>query len=312
MVFSADTLRDIIDSNWALTGRLAKVPADNMKEIVFFYAYPQVLGNETTKAVTIQKINALENERVVAHPKHNQVSDIFEIEIRYRTFDVQLINRDIAYSDLEDMADEVVRILKTQFQPSSDTGAYYQVSREWQRLDEYSTQQPDLRRRLRFTLTTLTTDSTEVYRGFGGVLVYDRSQGTGSQPGADYEYSEVFNVKHNGGFKIIKELTRSSFGIPKRFVGKYEGTFSFETRAKQSDIANGSTTNLLDNIGDLLANDELPEVFLVQTVNNENNVKLNQTTKILVTDFQQLYDVEELVAFMITGDVFEPPVFTKS
>ena len=142
--------------------------------------------------------------------------------------------------------------------------------------------------------------------------MYDRSQGTGSQPGADYEYSEVFNVKHNGGYQIVKELSRSRFGIPHRAVGQYEGTYNFETRAKQSDIANGSTTNFLDNIGDLLANDELPEVFLVQTVNNENNIALNQTTKILVTDFQQLYDVEELVAFMITGDVFEPPVFTKS
>ncbi len=312
MVFSADTLRDVIESNWALGGRLSKTALDNMKEIVYFYAFPQIIGNETTKAVTVQKINALENERVVAHPTYNQVSDVFEIEVRYRTFDVQQISRDLAFSDLEDMTDEVVRILETLYQPSSDTGAYFQVSREWTRLDDYSTQQPDLRRRMRFTLTTLTTDSPEVYRGFGGVLVYDRSQGTGSQPGADYEYAEVFNVKNNGGYQIVKELSRSRFGIPHRFTGQYEGTFSFETRAKQSDIANGGTTNFLDNIGDLLANDELAEVFLVQTVNNENGVALNQTTKILVTDFQQLYAVEELVSFLITGDVFEPPVFTKS
>jgi len=311
MVFSADTLRDFIENNWNLSGRLSKTGTDNMKEIVFFYAYPQVIGNETSKAVIVQKINALENEMIVQHPNFNEVSDIFEIEVRYRTFDVQQDSRDLAFSDLEDMGDEITRILKLLFNPGNDTGIYFTVRRDWQRLDDYLTSaQPDLRRKLRFTLTTLTSDSPEVYTGFGGVLVYDRSQGTGNQPGSDFEYSEVENVRQSGGTKVAKLLTRARRNIPQRFSTRYDGQFIFETKAKSGDI--DSTTNFLNQIGIMLSNDEHPEVFLIQSVNNGSGDTLNQSTRMVIINFEQIYDVEELVAFRLTGDVFQPPVFTKT
>ena len=312
MVFSADTLRDFIENAWSLTGRLSKTATDNQKEIVIFYAYPQIVGNETSKAVTVQKINALENELVVQHPNFNEVSDIFEIELRYRTTDVQKVSRDESFSDLEDMGDEVVRILKLQFSPGNNTGIYFRVRREWQRLDDYlTTTQPDLRRRLRFTLTTLTSDSPEVYTGFGGVLVYDKDQGTGNQPSQDYEYTEVDNVRQKGGTKVAKLLTRARRNIPQRFSTQYTGEYTFETKAKQSDINSGST-NFLNQLGAMLSNNEHPEVFLIQSVNNGSGNTLNQSTRMVITDFEQLYDVEELVAFKLTGDVFQPPVFTKT
>jgi len=312
MVFSADTLRDFIENAWNLSGRLSKTGTDNMKEIVFFYAYPQVIGNETSKAVIVQKINALENELVVQHPNFNEVSDIFEIEIRYRTFDVQQDSRDLAFSDLEDMGDEIERILKLQFNPGNDTGIYFRVRRDWQRLDDYLlSAQPDLRRKLRFTLTTLTSDSPEVYTGFGGVLVYDKDQGTGNQPGSDFTYTEVENVRQSGGTKVAKLLTRARRNIPQRFSTRYEGEFTFETKAKSGDIGS-STTNFLNQIGALLSNGYHPEVFLIQSVDNGSGDTLNQSTRMVITDFEQLYDVEELVAFRIRADVFQPPVFTKT
>lgn len=312
MVFSADTLRDIIETNWSLTGRLSKTGTDTMKEVVYFYAYPQMMGNETTKAVTVQKINALENETVIQHPTFNEVIDIFEIEARYRTLDVQPVVRDEAFSDLEDMTDEIVRILKTLYNPGSATGSYFKVRREWVRLDDYAnSSQPDLRRRMRFSLTTLTSDSNEVYTGYGGVLVYDRSQGTGNQPASDYEYSEVSRVQQSGGTTVVKALSRSRRNIPQRFSGQYEGQFIMETKAKASDIGTG-TSNFLNQIGAMLSNNEHPEVFLIQTVPNGAGNSLNQSTKMVIINFEQIYPDEELATFRLTGDVFEPPVFTKS
>ena len=213
MTFSADTLKDTIESAWSLTGLLSKTGADNMKEVVQFFAYPQIPGNEVTKAVTVQKIQSETNENVVEHPTFNEVQDIYEITVYYRTLDVQLISRDESYSNLEDMGDEVVRILKTQFNPATGIGVYFQASRNWSREDEFDTAQPDLRRRLRFILTTIESEDDSVFTGVNGLLIYDRSQGTGNQPVSNYTYTEVNDVTQNGGFNLIKRLSTKIFSL---------------------------------------------------------------------------------------------------
>ncbi len=55
MVFAADTLRDTLASNWALTGRLIAQGSEpsGMQEPVFFFAFPQIAGSEITKAVEV-------------------------------------------------------------------------------------------------------------------------------------------------------------------------------------------------------------------------------------------------------------------
>jgi len=67
--FGADTLRDSIESAWALTGRLLKVGSetDAMKEPVFFFAHPQIpAAGEWTKAVEVRKINTDEQENIIS------------------------------------------------------------------------------------------------------------------------------------------------------------------------------------------------------------------------------------------------------
>ncbi len=308
MAFSADTLRDIIEAQWSLTGEISKTTSDNMKEPVQFFAYPQIPGNEVTKAVTVQKIQSEGNENNIEHPTFTEVQDIYEITLFYRTIDVQVFSRDESYSNLEDMGDEVVRILRTQYNPSSGIGVYYQAQRAWTREDDYDTAQPDLRRRLRFVLITIESENDEVFTGVNGLLIYDRNQGTGVQPGANYIYTEVNDVTSAGGYNIIRKLTRDSpLGIAKRATGLYQGTFTFETMVKDSDIE-GSTTNFIENIGEILANGELPEVFLIKQTKNKQGDTFNHTTRMQIINTECLYEREDLARFKITGEVIAPPV----
>ena len=93
MVAAATTLRDTIQAAWNLSGELSKVSIGTestlMDEVVQFFDRIQVVGNEVTKAVIVEKINAEENETVIAHPNFNEIVDIYEITVRYRVIDVK-------------------------------------------------------------------------------------------------------------------------------------------------------------------------------------------------------------------------------
>ncbi|KKN26836.1 hypothetical protein LCGC14_0870680 [marine sediment metagenome] len=310
MAFSADDLRDIIEAQWSLTGEISKNATDNMKEPVQFFAYPQIPGNEVTKAVTVQKIQSEGNENNIEHPTFTEVQDIYEVTLYYRTIDVQFLSRDESFTNLEDMGDEVVRILRTQYSPSSGIGVYFQTQRAWTREDDYETAQPDLRRRLRFVLTTIESEDDTVFTGVNGLLIYDRDQGTGNQPGSDYTYTEANDVKSSSGYNIVRKLTRDSpHGIAKRATGLYSGTFEFETMVKEADVE-GSTTNFIENIDALLSNGELPEVFLIKEARNKQGDRFRQSTRMQIIEKECLYQREDLARFRLVGEVIEPPVLS--
>ena len=310
MVFAADTLKDILFTNWSLGGTLSKTELDNMKEIVQFFAWPQIRGNEVSKAVTVQKMNAETNEKVVEHPTFNEVSDVYEITVFYRTTDVQLISREEAFSDVESMTDEVVRILKTVYNPATGIGIYFSAGRNWIREDDYNTDQPDLRRRLIFTLTTIQSEDDEVFTGVNGLLVYDRSQtNADNPPGSDYIYTEVNEVESNGGFRLIPRLTRENPGIAKRASGMFQGRFVFDTMAKASDLT-GSTNNLINQIDLLQSSGELAEVYLIKRTFNQAGQTMNHTTRMQIINKVCQYTREDLARFRLTGEVIEPPTIT--
>ena len=160
MVAAATTLRDTIQSAWGLTGELSKVQTGSgvtlMDEVVQFWDRKQVGGNEVPKSVTIQKINDETNEQVLKHPNYNEVSDFYEITVYYRVIDVEEDNFSTSLDNIENMALEVVRILKTVYNPAAipALGIYFRTSNNWTKEDMYLGNQPELRRKLRFQLTT--------------------------------------------------------------------------------------------------------------------------------------------------------------
>jgi len=172
MVSAATTLRDIISTQWNLTGELSKVTTGAgptlMDEVVQFFDRIQVIGNEVTKAVIIQKINAEENETIIRHPNFNEIVDIYEITVRYRVIDVEADNYSDSLDNVEQMGTEVVRILQLTYNPATTTNIYFRTTNNWTNEDVDSGNQRDLQRKLRFTLTTITSEDEEVYSGFGG------------------------------------------------------------------------------------------------------------------------------------------------
>lgn len=256
MVASTTQIRDLLESNWSLTGELSNtvigVPPNDMSIVVKFFDRAQVKGNETPKAITVQKINKEGNENVVQHPNFNEVRDTYEITVHYRIRDVIADAFSEFVEDVQDMADEVTRILKLAYDPSTGTGNFFRVIREWVKEDVYDGNQPEFRRRLFFSLSKITSsDISTVFTGFGGVLVFDTSASEGdNKPAQDYTYVAVKNISFDEGYSEIPYLTKDQSkgkGVPHLRRGTFSGSFSALMYAEKNNML-GSTIEKLQNI----------------------------------------------------------------
>lgn len=325
MVAAATTLRDTIESNWGLTGLLSKTVtgtgATLMDQVVKFYDRLQVRGNEAVKAVVVQKINAETNEGVVKHPHYNEINDIYEITVRYRVGDVEA---DIYsnYLDLiEQMGTEVVRILKTVYNPATPLNIYYRTANSWTNEDMDVGNQRDLRRKLRFVLTTITSDDPEVYTGLSGVLVFDTSDSQGdSKPGADYTFVSVKKIVCTEGFSQIPTLTNdvsNGVGVPLFMRGMFSGVFSAEIYGQKTNII-GSTIEKFQNIYKLQTLSPIigqnAEVVLLRSNQNTEGSPSTLTRKsfMKINPLDEISDDEDLLNYNITGILTRPTIFTES
>ena len=318
MVYAADTLRDTLFSNYALSGEMLKEGSATatMKETVHFFAYPQQEGQYYPKSVEVIKINAEQDEQVKEHPQFNEVSDHYQIIVRYRVTDIQITSRDTAEANTEDICAEIVRILKTVYQPSSSTGPFFAAARTWANEDKPDNLQPELIRRLTFTLTKITSDETEVFHtGYGGVLVFDTSTSTGdSKPVSDFTYAEVYNTDFEEGSEVKGVMTRNSSlktGTQIWFRTKFQGIFRGELMAKKSDM-NTATLESLDNIYKAQNNGELGTVVLLDSMDNTEGspATLTMSMKMHVTNMKLLGRAEDLVKITMTGRIISPSTWT--
>lgn len=315
MVSQATEIRDLIEAEWSLTGRLSKTPADNMKEIVRFFDRAQVEGNEWTKAVVVKKINdEMDEDREIA-PTYIQTTDKYEIEMHYRVVDVQEISYSEALSDVEEMARETQRIIKTVYDPVNAIGPYMMASYSWDEVDHRDSNQPELIRILYLSLAVMESDSEEVYSGFNATLVMDAGDTIGDNPPAgDWEYSEVFQVNISEGFETIPYLTKditNGRGVPYFSRGLFRGELTFLTQAKRSDIE-GTTTDKLSQIYKM--QEQSPQigqhakaVLLHSNINTESPVS-TMTTKsfVKVTQVEKISEVTDLLKYRVTGTLYKP------
>jgi len=314
MSFAADDLRNTIEAGWTLTGVLSKTSSDTMKEIVRFFSRPQIMGSEVTKAIEVVKTNSLENQNVIEHPNFSEKTDIFRIKVRFRVLDVQEITYNDALTNIEDMQDEVIRIIQTVFNPSTTTGTFSTTNRNWNILDNVNTAQPDLIREMDLRLTEIVSEDPAVFRGFGGVLVFDTSASIGdSKPSSNYEYEAVFNVRLEEGFATIPVLTNDDtrgIGVPTQVRGIFSGRFSAEMYAKRQDL-DGATIDKLDNIYKTQSNGELPTiVFLHAHTNTELTPRtMTSTTIVKVTRLNRFEVDDGLVTFTVIGTVLQPTIY---
>jgi len=316
--FQADTLRDSIVAGWALTGTMAKAgSAASGVYPVYILAHTQTKIEEiaTRKAVEVRKLTPLEN--IITHPRFQVINDVFEIACYYELPDSDETIWDNAEADIEDICEEVVRIVKTVYDPSAGTGEFFTTNREWRNLDDLRRAgDPILKRVLLLTLSRIQSDSTEVFTGgFGGVLSLDISATTAdSKPGADHIYTEAYNVITSQGYEVIPELVRggtATSGVPDYFSGGFSGEFTCEMYATKDDT-NSSTIESVDNIYKLQTDGELAEITFLHAVDNTEGtpVTFTESIPLLITKISKTAEDKELVVFTLEATIQEPTTYT--
>lgn len=318
MVSQATTIRNSLETNWSLTGNLSKTVSGNMREVVRFFDRPQVLGNEWPKAVTVVKINPASDENIIEHPRFSEVADVYEVNIHFRVTDVNPDTYSTAIEAIEDMGQEVWRILRLSYSPSSETGEFFVTNGIWSNQDHLDQAQPELRRRLEFRLTKIVSEEPTVYTGYGGVLTFDLSASANmdSAPGTDYIYTESNQVAINEGWDTIPYLTKdkslfANGGVPTLQRGMFSGTFSAFVFAKKDDI-DGTTAEKLEQIYRMQSNGQHIEAVFLHANNSLEAVPTTLTSQsfVKVTNMLKITDNEQLVEFNISGNLFKPSVYT--
>lgn len=314
----AQTIKELLFNNWALTGELSKTSVSGaMNEAVQFFDRGQIPGNKKAKAVTVQKINELGNESIVEHPKFFEQSDTFEITCLLQVIDGADDQFSVWIDLMQQMTSEVVRILKTIYAPSTDTGEFFRTNTDWTKDDTFSPDDAMLVRTLRFTLTKLVPASTEVFLGYGGLLVFDTSASSGdSLPISDYIYTEVERVQTVQGWRNIPHITTDSPGttaIPIFYRGAFSGRFSCMMYLKKSDIE-PTTLNSLSQIFLPQANGELGTATFLQSNDNVEGtpVTVTESIPVNITSAEKISETEELVKYFLRGNMTGPSTYVTT
>ena len=320
--FASDTLRDTLFAVWAPANtRIPKAESAGIEHYCHILAHPQIVGaHEWPIAIEIAKIMdpaVPDNENQVVHPLFTEVTHKFVISCRRRVGNIDETLFDQAQEDIEDMCVEVVRILKTVYNPLAGTGAFFTARYDWRNNDNFEGVKQELIRTLTFELKEIQSKSTEVFRGNTGVLVFDISATTtDSKPGTDYTYSEAYNVTVSQGYDVVPEIIydgTSDVGVPVYFSGSFSGSFTADMFAKKSDL-NSSTDEALDLIYRLQTNRELAKVVFLHTVSNTEGTPSTFTDSIPlhITNITKTSTIENLVKFTITATITDPTTYTVS
>jgi len=313
----AQTIKELLFDNWALTGELSKTVVGDMNEVVNFLDRDQVPGNKYAKAITVQKINDLGNENIIEHPKFFEQSDTFEVTCFMQVPDAAADNFSVWVDLVQQMTGEVVRILKTVYSPSAATGEFFKSDTAWTKDDTFITDDAMLVRTLRFTLTRIVATTTEVFLGYGGVLAFDTSESSGdSLPVNDYIYTEVQRVQTTQGWRNIPYVTTdapTTTAIPIYYRGAFAGQFSCQMFLKKSDITPG-TLNSLSQIFIPQNNGELgTAIFLHDTSNTETiPVVLTESISVNITNVDKISENEELVKYSLRGNLTTNSTYVSS
>jgi hypothetical protein len=313
LVSQAEAIKNLIETNWNLTGSLSKTPSDTMKEVVRFFDRPQVLGNEWPKAVEVVKINLEEEEGVVEHPNFIEISDMYEITLRYRVKDVSETVFSQALDDIEQMATEVISILDAQFSPTTSTEGYFVTRKRWRKDDHVDQAQPELKRILSMELTQLKGQDNTVYRGDEAVMIMDVSEMTvDNEPAGDYTYTELRELSIVEGYNQIPHLTKDTTRgrkIPHYVNGIFSGVFSALLLTKTADLV-GATAETIQQLVKLQTGtgriSQKGEIVMLHQLQNLNS-QTNQTKSFMrITEVHRLTTDESLLAYRILGILTQP------
>lgn len=323
---SAEILRDELFDNWSLSDPLEKVnettPVSG-RQYVYFFDRAQIVKNEKAKALVVEKINHEGDENRIVHPNFSEQADIYDITLYLRVTSVNPDQFDVWLTNMDNMATETIRILKTIYDPSSKppTGVFFQTKSDWIKEDVYiSGSQPELRRKLRFTLTRLVASRDDTFLGFGGVLVFDNFSEGDDSPSSDFQYEEVSDVTINEGYDQLQVLTKDQtlgVGVAQTVRGIFSGTFSALMNASVDNII-GNTTDKIENIYkpqlDPNVIGQIPEIIFLNNNSDTQSTPdtLTTTSFVKITDVEKIDGVTSILQYRLTGILTRPTTYAVS
>ena len=318
MVYEADTLKELLRLNWTLTGLLSAegtVAAEKNVRPIKFFARDQNDEKIETKAIEVHKVSPLATTD--ANEFFTTESDEIKIRVLYKLNDLAKDGWDLTESNVEDVEEEIERILATIFNPQSGIGIWFTTSLNWRDVDQINVpkQEPILVRELTIRLTRIVSRDTGVFDTFQRGTFFDVSEGSNVDvpPGADKNYTQVFNIVDNGGFRPTQLPVTShpdGTGIQLFYAGAWDGNLTMTSKLTADDIGlNGSQIN---QIHERQQNGEYIEAVVVSTYTNNNSQTLTMTRFLHIIDVRVTQGMSNLLEWQITAKIIKPSTMAVS
>lgn len=316
MVYEADTLKETLRTNWALTGKLAAegtVAADGQIRPVHFFARDQIEDKIVSKAVEVHKRSPLVTKQ--ENEFFTNETDEIGIRVVYKVEGTSKKGFDESESNVEDIEEEVERILDLTFNPQTGIGIFFTRSLDWSDEDKINIPGKDayIVRELTIRLTRIVSRSNNVFDSFqrGALFDLSASANMNTPPGADFNYTEVFNITENEGFRP-REIPVTSHpdgaGVQLFYAGAFSGLILMNSKLKSDDI--GTTSDKINQIKLRQSNGEYIEAAIVSTYTNNNAQTLTVTRIVHVIDVRITQGMSNLLEWQITAKIIKPSTLT--
>lgn len=309
MTYEAETLKNILFTNWSLTDRLAKTETPNTKRPVFFFSREQIKDKVESKSLEIIKSTPLTTQKNTEF--YTNETDEFLLRWRYKLQGTTINDWDISESDTELAEKEINTILKTVFDPQNGAGVFFTSDLVWSNNDQINQNEADpyIVRELRLSLTRIISRNPGVFNTFdrGVLFVVSASSNMDNPPGADFEYTEVFDITSTQGHRV-RELdvtdNPDGVGIPIFYAGRFSGLIIMKSYFSADDIGNDASK--INQIYRRQQNGELITTAIVQTYSNNNSQIYSETTLCLITEIRKPSPMSTLKTWEITCKIIKP------
>jgi len=316
MVYEADTLRDILFTGWALAGRLAKSGTANTEYPIHIFAHVQNLDKIVTRAVEIVKDTSLVTKN--ENEFYTRQEDKFIITVRYKLLNTGQKDWDQSESDVEDIEEEVERLLKTVFDPQTGLGVFWRSDFTWRNEDNINQQNQTqvVIRTMNLVLVRLISRDTSVFDSFQRGALFDLSVSSNmdSAPGGDYNYDEVFSIEEFEGYRsreIQVQAHPDGVGVPLIYAGGFGGTMILRSYMKAADL--GATADKINQIHKRQSNGEYIEVAIVSSYTNRASQTLTKTRIVNIIEVQDPQISTEgngLLVWTMIGKIIKPSIWS--
>lgn len=317
MTFQADTLLQIFQTNWSLTANRVTLAntaaATGKKRPIIIFAREQVADKIQTKSIEIIKQSPLISQEIDEFLTTE--IDEFLIRGRYKLQGISKDAWDISESDVEDIEEEINRIIKITFNPQNGTNIFFTSSLNWKNKDDINTgnSDPVAIRELTLRLTRIISRATTVFDSFQRGVIFDLSESSNmdSPPAGDVTYSEVHDVSATEGYRD-KEVQVTDHpdgpGIPLFFAGGFGGILTMQSYFDSNEV--GLKTANLNKIYKRQSNGEKANVAILRTYTNNNSETLNLLTIIRVLEIKLIEPKSQPLQWQILGKIITPTTMT--